>query len=99
MSEDGGGAETDALLKALAAKEDGNIAFKDGDLLVALQKWKLGLVELGGLNEENTGDDQVKATIVALQNNISMVHLKVVRATYLKQLRVVFIAAFLEQTE
>jgi hypothetical protein len=67
-----------ALATALTDKDAGNEAFKVKDLALALEKWQLGLSALQDFNEANSGDEQIKALIVSLHNNMAMAHIKVI---------------------
>eukprot|EP00545_Synedropsis_sp_CCMP1620_P013323 CAMPEP_0119010730 /NCGR_PEP_ID=MMETSP1176-20130426/5204_1 /TAXON_ID=265551 /ORGANISM="Synedropsis recta cf, Strain CCMP1620" /LENGTH=601 /DNA_ID=CAMNT_0006963443 /DNA_START=51 /DNA_END=1856 /DNA_ORIENTATION=- len=64
------------LVHATTLKEEGNEFFKTGDLIRAARTYKKGVSVLKPINRENTGDAQVKALIVTLSNNLSMVCLK-----------------------
>jgi len=67
---------TDRLAKAVSHKEEGNTFFKSGDLEKAGRSYRRGAAALKGLNENNTGDDQVRSLLLSLQTNLSMVCLK-----------------------
>ena len=69
-------APEDRLARALAAKDKGNGAFKAKDEAGAVKEYKYGVGMLEGLNEANTGEEQVKALLLSLHNNLSMVHFK-----------------------
>jgi tetratricopeptide (TPR) repeat protein len=62
-----------AVLKAVALKEEGNAHLKAADLDKAVRAYRKGTNALKGLNEDNTGDDQVKALLISLANNMAMV--------------------------
>jgi tetratricopeptide (TPR) repeat protein len=64
------------IIKATANKEEGNGHFKNGDLDKAVRAYRKGTNQLKPLNKNNTGDEQVKALLVTLQNNLSMVFFK-----------------------
>lgn len=64
------------IIKATANKEEGNGHFKKGDLDKAVRSYRKGTNQLKPLNKNNTGDEQVKALLVTLQNNLSMVFFK-----------------------
>ena len=78
-SEDGADAPTNAanaddlLLQAMSHKEDGNAHFKSGDYTAATRSYRRGTNTLKNLNNNNTGDDQVKQLLITLQTNLSMV--------------------------
>ena len=78
-SEDGDDAPTNAanaddlLLQAMSHKEDGNAHFKSGDYTAATRSYRRGTNALKNLNNNNTGDDQVKQLLITLQTNLSMV--------------------------
>lgn len=61
------------LIKATAHKEEGNSQFKKGDMDKAARSYRRGCNSLKGLNKNNTGDEQVKGLLAALQTNLSMV--------------------------
>ena len=61
------------LALAVSCKEEGNFYFQSGKLDQALRLYRRGTVALKGLNEHNTGDEQVKSLLVLLQTNLSMV--------------------------
>ena len=67
---------TEMISKATSHKEEGNSHFKSGDLVRASRSYKKGASLLKPLNEENAGDEQVKALLVTLQTNLSMCCLK-----------------------
>jgi tetratricopeptide (TPR) repeat protein len=64
------------LTQATGLKEIGNGHFKEGDLDQAARSYRRGVNKLKKLNKENTGDEQVKALLVTLQTNLSMVAFK-----------------------
>lgn len=64
------------IMKAVSYKEEGNGAFKKGDYSSASRSYRRGTNLLKGLNEGNTGDEQVKALLVNLQTNLSMTCMK-----------------------
>lgn len=64
------------LIKANALKEEGNKYFKEQDYEKASRSYRRGTNTLKSLNRGNTGDDQVKALLVTLQTNLSMMCLK-----------------------
>lgn len=66
----------EALIQAINHKEEGNSYFKAGDLISAARSYRHGTTLLKNLNQNNTGDDQVKQLIVSLQTNLSMVCFK-----------------------
>jgi len=66
----------DIIVNATTAKENGNDHFKTGDLESAKTSYRKGANLLKPLNKNNTGDEQVKALLVTLQNNLSMVFFK-----------------------
>ena len=66
----------EALLQALNHKDEGNNHFKSGDLISAARSYRHGTTLLKNLNQNNTGDDQVKQLIISLQTNLSMVCFK-----------------------
>jgi tetratricopeptide (TPR) repeat protein len=67
---------SDLVVQATTLKEEGNSFFKEGDLVKASRSYRKGTSMLKKLNKNNTGDDQVKALLVSLQNNLSMVCFK-----------------------
>eukprot|EP00560_Eucampia_antarctica_P009425 CAMPEP_0197828222 /NCGR_PEP_ID=MMETSP1437-20131217/4853_1 /TAXON_ID=49252 ORGANISM="Eucampia antarctica, Strain CCMP1452" /NCGR_SAMPLE_ID=MMETSP1437 /ASSEMBLY_ACC=CAM_ASM_001096 /LENGTH=553 /DNA_ID=CAMNT_0043429387 /DNA_START=49 /DNA_END=1707 /DNA_ORIENTATION=- len=67
---------TTLILRAVTHKEEGNDAFKNGDYNSACRAYRKGTNLIKGLNEGNTGDEQVKALLVNLQTNLSMTCLK-----------------------
>ena len=64
------------VVKATTHKEEGNGHFKAGDLDKAVRAYRKGANLLKPLNKNDTGDEQVKALLVTLQNNLSMVFFK-----------------------
>lgn len=68
------------LIKANALKEEGNNFFKEQDYEKASRSYRRGTNALKPLNRGNTGDDQVKALLVTLQTNLSMMCLKMGKA-------------------
>jgi len=67
---------TSLILQAVSLKEAGNDHFKSGNLTEASRSYRKGTSLLKNLNNQNTGDDQVKALLLSLQTNLSMVCLK-----------------------
>lgn len=67
---------TNLITKALTLKEEGNAHFKLGELDRAGRSYRRGASTLKALNENNTGDEQVKALLLSLQTNLSLVCLK-----------------------
>lgn len=67
---------TENLTKATTLKDEGNDQFKTGDLDKASRSYRKGINRLKPLNKNNTGDEQVKALLISLQNNLSMVLFK-----------------------
>jgi len=67
---------SEMLIKATGHKEEGNNHFKAGELDKAVRSYRKGTNLLKPFNKNNTGDDQVKALLVTLQNNLSMVFFK-----------------------
>ena len=67
---------TDLLAQAVTHKDEGNNLFKSGDLTKASRSYRKGTSLLKNLNTENTGDEQVKALLISLQTNLSMVCFK-----------------------
>lgn len=65
------------LLKANALKEEGNNYFKEKEYEKASRSYRRGTNTLKPLNKGNTGDEQVKALLVSLQTNLSMMCLKI----------------------
>ena len=64
---------TVAIVEAMAQKEEGNAAFKDGDYTAAVRSYRKGTTLLKPFNKKNTGDEQVKSLLLTLQTNLSMV--------------------------
>ncbi|CAB9499213.1 Peptidyl-prolyl [Seminavis robusta] len=64
------------LVKATNHKEEGNAHFKANALDKAVREYRKGTNLLKPFNKSNTGDEQVKALLVTLQNNLSMVFFK-----------------------
>jgi len=64
------------LIKAANHKEQGNNFFKEKDFDKAARSYRRGVNALKPLNKANTGDDQVKALLVSLQTNLSMMCFK-----------------------
>ena len=67
---------TEILTEAMNQKEEGNAAFKSGDLTGASRLYRRGASALKPLNKVNSGDEQVKGLLLSLQNNLSMVCFK-----------------------
>jgi len=67
---------TSLILQAVSLKEVGNNHFKSGNLTEASRSYRKGTSLLKNLNNQNTGDEQVKALLLSLQTNLSMVCLK-----------------------
>lgn len=67
---------TELVIKATTLKDEGNAHFKAGDLEKAVQSYRKGANRLKPLNKNNTGDEQVKALLLNLQNNLAMVLFK-----------------------
>jgi len=67
---------TNRISKALSLKEEGNVHFKSGELERAVRSYRRGTSALKSLNEKNTGDSQVRALLLSLQTNLSLVCLK-----------------------
>ena len=66
-----------ALLKASALKEEGNNYFiKEKDYEKASRSYRKGVNRLKNFNKANTGDEQVKALLLTLQTNLSMMCFK-----------------------
>ena len=66
-----------ALLKAMAFKEEGNNYFvKEKDFEKASRSYRKGVNQLKSFNEANSGDEQVKALLLTLQTNLSMMCFK-----------------------
>ena len=68
------------LIKANTLKEEGNNFFKEKEFEKASRAYRRGTNTLKPLNRGNTGDDQVKALLVSLQTNLSMMCLKLGKA-------------------
>jgi len=66
----------DLLAKAISLKELGNNHFKKNELDQAARSYRKGYNTLKKLNKNNSGDDQVKALLSVLQNNLSTVLFK-----------------------
>ena len=64
------------LIKATNLKEQGNQEFKEGELDKAARSYRRGVASLKKLNNNNTGDEQVKALLVTLYTNLSTVLFK-----------------------
>ena len=64
------------LLKATGLKEEGNGEFQQGEWTKAARSYRRAVTHLKKLNQQNTGDDQVKALLVSLYTNLSTVHYK-----------------------
>jgi tetratricopeptide (TPR) repeat protein len=64
------------LIKATSFKEEGNTHFKAKDYEKASRSYRHGTNTLKPLNRKNTGDDQVKALLISLQTNLSMMCFK-----------------------
>ena len=64
------------IVKALGLKEEGNAFFKEKEYDKAIRSYRRGTVSLKGLNNSNTGDDQVKTLLIGLQNNMAMIYAK-----------------------
>jgi tetratricopeptide (TPR) repeat protein len=67
---------TELVAEAVRVKDEGNDHFKSGDLIKASRSYRKGTSLLKNLNKANTGDEQVKALLVSLQTNLSMVCFK-----------------------
>lgn len=67
---------TELVINATTLKDEGNAHFKAGDFDKAVQSYRKGANRLKPLNKNNTGDEQVKALLLSLQNNLSMVYFK-----------------------
>lgn len=66
-----------ALLAATALKEEGNNYFiKEKDFEKASRSYRKGVNRLKNFNKANTGDEQVKALLLTLQTNLSMMCFK-----------------------
>jgi hypothetical protein len=64
------------LIKATAWKDKGNNFFKEKDYEKASRSYRRGTSTLKPLNKGNTGDEQVRALLVSLQTNLSMMCFK-----------------------
>ena len=64
---------TEAVLQAVTHKTEGNSHFQNGELNHAARSYRKGTSLLKPLNQSNTGDAQVKALLLTLQTNLSMV--------------------------
>jgi hypothetical protein len=64
------------LIKATALKDEGNHFFKEKDYEKASRSYRRGTSTLKPLNKGNTGDEQVRALLVSLQTNLSMMCFK-----------------------
>jgi hypothetical protein len=65
------------LIKAQTCKEEGNEYFtKEKDYEKASRAYRRGVNAIKGLNKANSGDDQVKALLLSLQTNLSMMSFK-----------------------
>lgn len=65
------------LIKAQTLKEEGNEYFtKEKDYEKASRSYRRGVNAIKGLNKANSGDDQVKALLLSLQTNLSMMSFK-----------------------
>ncbi len=73
---DEGKDSTQLLSKAAILKEEGNAYFKSDDLVKAYRSYRKGVTLIKSLNEQNTGDEQLKALLVTMQTNLSMVCFK-----------------------
>jgi len=66
-----------ALAKALVLKEEGNNYFiKEKDFEKASRSYRKGVNRLKNFNKANSGDEQVKALLLTLQTNLSMMFFK-----------------------
>lgn len=66
-----------ALAKAIALKEEGNNYFiKEKDFEKASRCYRKGVNRLKTFNKANSGDEQVKALLMTLQTNLSMMCFK-----------------------
>lgn len=66
----------DILVRAMNLKEEGNALYNKQKLDEAARSYRRGTNVLKKLNKNNTGDEQVKSLLMALQNNLSMVVFK-----------------------
>ena len=64
------------LIKATMLKDEGNTFFKEKDFEKAVRSYRRGTNALKSLNKGNTGDEQVKALLISLQTNLSMMYFK-----------------------
>lgn len=64
------------LLEAATLKDQGNTHFKEQQLDDAARCYRRGTNKVKKLNKNNAGDDQVKALLISLQTNLSMVSFK-----------------------
>lgn len=65
------------LVKAQTLKEEGNDYFtKEKDYEKASRSYRRGVNAIKGLNKANAGDEQVKALLLSLQTNLSMMSFK-----------------------
>ena len=64
---------TDAITRALTLKEEGNAHFKSGEYNRAVRSYRRGA---SALKNHDTTEDQVKALLLSLQTNLSLVCLK-----------------------
>lgn len=64
------------LIKATMLKDEGNQFFKEKDFEKAARSYRRGTNALKPLNKKNTGDEQVKALLISLQTNLSMMCFK-----------------------
>lgn len=64
------------LIKANNLKEEGNGFFKEQDFEKASRSYRRGVNALKPLNKANSGDAQVKALLVSLQTNLSLMQFK-----------------------
>jgi tetratricopeptide (TPR) repeat protein len=69
-------AAEDVLLEGTMLKDEGNGHFKNGDLDKAARAYRRGANVVKKLNKQNSGDDQVKSLLMALQTNLSMICFK-----------------------
>jgi tetratricopeptide (TPR) repeat protein len=67
------------LIKATMLKDEGNTFFKEQDFEKASRSYRRGANALKPLNKGNTGDEQVKALLISLQTNLSMMCFKMNR--------------------
>jgi tetratricopeptide (TPR) repeat protein len=66
-----------ALMKAVALKEEGNNYFiKEKDYEKASRSYRKGVNRIKNFNKVNSGDEQVKALLLTLQTNLSMMCFK-----------------------